>query len=649
MLSLRDVTLMRGARVLFSRADLTVHAGQKVGLTGANGSGKTSLLALLRGELATDAGEVEIPSGIVIAHVAQETPADPRDAIEYVLDGDVGLRSLETDIAEAEYASADGGQAAGARLGELHARFDAIDGYTARARAARLLAGLGFAPGEELRPVKSFSGGWRVRLNLARALMCRSDLLLLDEPTNHLDLDAVIWLESWLAAYRGTLLLISHDRDFLDRVVGHIVHIERGAVRLYTGNYTAFEKARAEQLAVQQAAYAKQQREIVHMRSFVDRFRYKASKARQAQSRLKALERMEQIAPAHVDSPFTFGFREPKRMPPSLLTLDKVAAGYGEHEVLRGLVLEVRPGDRVALLGANGAGKSTLIKVLAGELAPSRGERVAARELSVGYFAQHQLEQLRDADSPLIHLRRLDREVREQELRNFLGGFAFSGEMSDAPVGRFSGGERARLVLAMILYARPNLLLLDEPTNHLDLEMRHALNVALQDFSGALVLVSHDRHLLRTTADDLLLVHDGVVDAWAGDLDDYGRWLAGDRRGALPVADAPQATPAEAAAIAPRTDARERRQQGARLREQLKPLRQQVQRQEKILERVHREQRVLEERLADGSLYEEARRDELKGLLIDKARLEHQLQEAETEWLAASEALENAEREAAVG
>ena len=521
MLSLRDVTLMRRARVLFSRADLTVHAGQKVGLTGANGSGKTSLLALLRGELATDAGEVEIPSGIVIAHVAQETPADPRDAIEYVLDGDVGLRPLETDIAEAEYASADGGQAAGARLGELHARFDAIDGYTARARAARLLAGLGFAPGEELRPVKSFSGGWRVRLNLARALMCRSDLLLLDEPTNHLDLDAVIWLESWLAAYRGTLLLISHDRDFLDRVVGHIVHIERGAVRLYTGNYTAFEKARAEQLAVQQAAYAKQQREIVHMRSFVDRFRYKASKARQAQSRRKALERMEQIAPAHVDSPFTFGFREPKRMPPSLLTLDKVAAGYGEHEVLRGLVLEVRPGDRVALLGANGAGKSTLIKVLAGELAPSRGERVAARELSVGYFAQHQLEQLRDADSPLIHLRRLDREVREQELRNFLGGFAFSGEMSDAPVGRFSGGERARLVLAMIRYARPNLLLLDEPTNNLDIASIEVLEQTLEEFDGTLLIVSHDRYFLDQVVDRVVELKDGRFTEFDGAYTDY--------------------------------------------------------------------------------------------------------------------------------
>ena len=642
MISLRDVTLMRGARVLFSGATFTVHAAQKVGLTGANGSGKSSLLSLLRGELATDEGEAEVPAGITIAHVAQETPADPRAAIEYVLDGDAALRRLEHEIVEAEQAIESGEQAAGGRLGELYARFEANDGYTARARAARLLAGLGFAPGEEEQPVKSFSGGWRVRLNLARALMCRSDLLLLDEPTNHLDLDAVFWLESWLTGYQGTLLLISHDRDFLDRVVGVIVNIERGGVRLYTGNYSAFEKARAEQLAVQQAAHTKQQREMAHMRSFVDRFRYKASKARQAQSRLKALERMEVIASAHVDSPFTFSFRAPHKLPRPLLKLEDVAAGYGDRHVLRGLKLDIGPGERIALLGANGAGKSTLIKILAGELEPKVGERLPARELAVGYFAQHQLEQLDDEQSPMAHMRRLDRDGREQELRNFIGGFAFSGDMCDAPVGRFSGGERARLVLAMILYRRPNLLLLDEPTNHLDLEMRHALNVALQDFEGALVLVSHDRHLLRTTADDLLLVHDGVAEPWAGDLDDYGRWLASDRRGPVPA-------DAEPADSTPRPAAREKRQQAARLREQLKPLRARVRQLESVMERAQRRRGGLDEQLADSALYDETRREELKGLLIDKARFDSELEEAETEWLEASERLEAAEREVTAG
>ncbi len=643
---------MRGARVLFSGATLTVHAGQKVGLTGANGSGKTSLLSLLRGEIGSDAGDVEVPSGLTIAHVAQETPADPRAAVEYVLDGDAALRDLEHDIAETEHALEGGEQAAGARLGELYARFEANDGYSARARAARLLAGLGFAPGEEERPVKSFSGGWRVRLNLARALMCRSDLLLLDEPTNHLDLDAVFWLESWLTSYPGTLLLISHDRDFLDRVVGFIIHIERGGVRLYTGNYSAFERARAEQLAVQQAAHTRQQREVAHMRAFVDRFRYKASKARQAQSRLKALERMELIAPAHVDSPFSFAFRAPHKLPRPLLTMKDVAAGYGHHEVLRGLKLDIAPGDRIALLGANGAGKSTLVKILAGELAPTRGERLPAKDLAVGYFAQHQLEQLHEEQTPLAHLRRLDVAAREQDLRNFLGGFAFSGDMCEAPVGRFSGGERARLVLALLLYMRPNLLLLDEPTNHLDLEMRHALNVALQDFEGALVLVSHDRHLLRTTADELLLVHDGVAEPWPGDLDDYGRWLAGDRRGPLPAtttAATVTSTAGGATEVSAKPAGREKRQQAARQREQLKPLRERVRHLESVMERAQRARGGIEQSLADGSLYDEARRDELKGLLFDKARIDSQIEEAEAQWLEAIERLEAAEQDTAAG
>ena len=635
MLSFRDVALRRGGKVLFSGVSFTVHAGQKVGLTGANGAGKSSLFAMIRGELGADSGEVEVPSHLTLAHVAQETPPDPRPALEYALDGDVELRQIEAALAREEASG-------GARLGELHERMATIDGYAAPARAAKLLNGLGFAPGSELQPVNAFSGGWRMRLNLARALMCRSDLLLLDEPTNHLDLDAVIWLESWLLAYPGTLILISHDRDFLDRVVGVIAHMEQGGLRLYTGNYTAFERARAEQLAGQQAAFEKQQREVAHMQSFVERFRYKATKARQAQSRLKALERLELIAPAHVDSPFSFAFQKPRKLPQPLLTLDRITAGYGERVILDKVKLSIAPGDRIALLGANGAGKSTLIKLLAGELAPQSGELHGAQDLAVGYFAQHQLEQLAPTDTPLAHLARLAPQAREQELRNFLGGFNFRDDMVLRAVGSFSGGEKARLVLAMLMYARPNLLLLDEPTNHLDLDMRHALTLALQDFEGALVVVAHDRHLLRTTADTLLLVNDGRVTDWQGDLDDYARWLGGGRR-ELPW-ETPTASPASASAD--RSNDKLRRQQSAQLRTQLKPLRDAVKAAETQMERAHRARQTLEEKLADPALYEAARRDELKGLLLEKARLEAQTETAENDWLTHSEALEAAEREA---
>jgi ATP-binding cassette, subfamily F, member 3 len=631
MLSFRDVSLRRGGQVLFSDVNFTIHAGQKVGLTGANGAGKSSLFALIRGELATETGHIDLPAGVTMAHVAQETPPDPRAALHYVLDGDRELREVEAAIAREETGD-------GQHLGELHVRMASIDGYAAPARAARLLVGLGFAPGDEAQPVASFSGGWRMRLNLARALMCRSDLLLLDEPTNHLDLDAVIWLEQWLLAYAGTLLLISHDRDFLDRVVGIIAHMERGGLRLYTGNYSAFERARAEQLAGQQASFERQQREVTHMRAFVERFRYKASKARQAQSRLKALERLEMIAPAHVDSPFSFEFLAPRKLPQPLLALDRVAAGYGERRVLNGLKLTISPGDRIALLGANGAGKSTLIKLLAGELAPLAGEISGAKDLAVGYFAQHQLEQLDADSSPLAHLRRIDPQGREQEQRNFLGGFNFSGDMVLRPVGSFSGGEKARLVLALLMHQRPNLLLLDEPTNHFDLDMRHALTLALQDFAGALIVVAHDRHLLRTTADTLMLVHDGRVEPWDGDLDDYARWLANGRR-ETSVSEA--ATPA----ADERPSDKQRRQQNAQLRAQLKPLRDAVRKAETALERAQLQKTRIDEKLSDPALYEPAQKDELKRVLLEKARFEQEMAAAETEWLLHSEALEEAERE----
>jgi len=541
VIQFRKLCLARGTRVLFSDASLQIHPGWRVGLTGANGSGKSSLFALLRGDLHQDRGELEIPPGWVIAHVAQETPALACSALDYVLDGDAELRAVEGALAEAEAAHD------GARIGELHARLGEIDGYAAPARAAALLDGLGFSQADLTRPVADFSGGWRMRLNLAQALMCRSDLLLLDEPTNHLDLDAVIWLEQWLSAYRGTLVLISHDRDFLDACVSHVLYIEQQRVTLYTGGYSDFERQRAERLAQQQAMYERQQRQIAHMEDYVRRFRAKATKARQAQSRIKALERMERVAAAHVDSPFTFSFRPAPPAPDPLLQIEGGAVGYGERAVLSDLRLQLRPGERVGLLGRNGAGKSTLVKLLANQLKLSAGTRREGKGLVTGYFAQHQLETLRPEESPLQHLLRLDPQAREQELRDYLGGFDFRGDgvggtstPATAPCGPFSGGEKTRLALALLIWSRPNLLLLDEPTNHLDLEMRHALTLALQDFDGAMVLVSHDRALLRATCDRFVLVDGGVAREFDGDLDDYRDWLAARRAEAAAAAQDPQ-------------------------------------------------------------------------------------------------------------
>ncbi|HEY5808345.1 MAG TPA: ATP-binding cassette domain-containing protein, partial [Povalibacter sp.] len=512
MLTFSSLSLRRGTRLLLKEASFTIYRGEKVGIVGKNGTGKSSLLSLMLGELHPDAGSFDRPSQLVLAHVAQELDATDQSAIDFVMDGDEELRSTEAAIARAEAADD------GIKLGELHARYAAIGGYDARSRAGRLLHGLGFASEDEQRAIREFSGGWRVRLNVAQALMCRSDLLLLDEPTNHLDLDAVIWLEEWLRNYPGTLLMIAHDREFLDRTVERIVHIEHGTARIYTGNYSKFEEQRAEQLSQQQSMYERQQREIKHMMSFVERFKAKASKARQAQSRIKALERMERIAPAHVDSEFEFSFLPPDKLPQPLLTIEDQSAGYGDYVVLRSLGMTVSPGSRIALLGRNGAGKSTMMKLLAGELAPLAGKRTEARDLRIGYFAQHQLEQLSVSESPMEHLKRMGgataARATEQDLRSFLGKFGFSGDRVFEPVGPFSGGEKARLVLALVSYMRPNLLLLDEPTNHLDLEMRQALAVALQDFDAAVVLVSHDRHLLRAVADDLILVDQGRARAF---------------------------------------------------------------------------------------------------------------------------------------
>jgi ATP-binding cassette subfamily F protein 3 len=628
MLKLRNVSLRRGPELLLEQVDLAIHPGQKAGVTGANGSGKSSLFSLILGEIGPDAGDVELPRDWVVAHVAQETPADPRPAIEYVLDGDSGLRRVQAQLADAE------ARGDGAELARLHGELENIGGYTAESRAGRLLHGLGFVPGDEARPVGAFSGGWRVRLNLARALMCRSSLLLLDEPTNHLDLDAVIWLEGWLRAYPGTLLLVSHDRDFLDAVTDRIVHLEHRRATLYIGNYSSFERQRAEALSRQQVQFERQQREITRIRAFVDRFRAKASKARQAQSRLKALERMETILPAHVDSPFHFALRPPEKTPNPLLTLHQAAVGYGGEDVLASITLGLAPGDRLGLLGPNGAGKSTLIKLLAGQLAPGQGEREAARDLRIGYFAQHQLEQLAPERSVLEHLQAIDPQAPEAELRTWLGGFGFTGDAVFRPTAPFSGGEKSRLVLALLVYQRPNLLLLDEPTNHLDLDMREALAEALQDFAGAMVIVSHDRHLLRLTTDRLLLVYDGRVQEFDGSLDEYPAWLAArERRAEATVGEGGDGSRSAAANRARRREAAERRQE-------LAPLRRQVADAEAALERLDARRRELEAVLADPALYEESRRGELMALVAEQEQNALERTAREAEWLAAFEALE---------
>jgi ATP-binding cassette subfamily F protein 3 len=498
-----------------------------------------------------------------------------------------------------------------------------------------LLHGLGFRPGEEELPVNQFSGGWRMRMNLGRALMCRSDLLLLDEPTNHLDLDAVIWLEGWLKEYQGTLLLISHDRDFLDAVTGHIAHIEQERITLYSGNYSAFEHARAERLANQQAVYEKQQREIAHIHSYVERFRAKATKARQAQSRIKALERMELIAPAHVDSPFHFSFKTPEKNPRPLLKLERTSAGYGQATVLNEISLELSPGDRVGLLGPNGAGKSTMIKLLAGEITPISGKRHTAQDLSIGYFAQHQIDQLHPEHSPLEHLFQIDKTATEQAMRNYLGGFGFSGDRAESPTAPFSGGEKARLVLALLIYQRPNLLLLDEPTNHLDIEMRHALSTALQEFTGAMVIVSHDRHLLRTTTDHLLLVNACKADEFKGDLDDYPRWLMDNR--ALSSENPKSKNPQRENSANVRKD---RKRQEAEKRRQLQPLRSRLKQLEQLVGQLSVRQKEFEQELTSQEIYDEANKERLKQLLADKSTVDQELASAEEEWLSTEEELE---------
>ncbi|WP_347988093.1 ATP-binding cassette domain-containing protein [Methylomonas sp. AM2-LC] len=627
MLNFKNIAIRRGNRLLFSEASFTIHKSQKIGLTGANGTGKSSLFAMLRGQLQSDEGDFSMPPNLEVAHVAQETPALTCSALDYVLDGDRELRQLQARLLQAEQSHD------GLKQAELHAALEHIGGYTAQARASRLLNGLGFTTAQETQPVNSFSGGWRMRLNLAQALMCRSDVLLLDEPTNHLDLDAVIWLQEWLCRYPGTLLLISHDRDFLDMITDHIIHIEQNKAEIYTGNYSDFERMRAEKLSQQQSAFEKQQREIIHIQSFINRFKAQATKAKQAQSRIKSLERMEIIAQAHVDSPFNFSFPAPKKLPNPLLKIEDAEIGYANKVVINSASLSISPGDRIGLLGPNGAGKSSLIKVLAGEMKPLSGKLQTAEALHIGYFAQHQLEQLRLDESPLWHLQKLDNQATEKDLRNFLGGFDFCGDKVTEAVEPFSGGEKARLVLALLVYQNPNLLLLDEPTNHLDLEMRHALSVALQDYQGAIVLVSHDRHLLRSVTDQLLLVADGKIQNFDGDLDDYRTWLAEQKK----TGDDASLTDASG------VSRKDQRKLDAERRIRLKPFQDAVKKAEAAVEKFHQQQRELEDMLADPGIYLDENKENLKQLLNRKGQIDNALEQAEIDWLTAEENLQQAE------
>jgi ATP-binding cassette subfamily F protein 3 len=663
MIRFLNVSLMRGTKPLLESVDLTLNPGDKIGLIGANGAGKSSLFAMLRNELHPDQGEIDFPLKWRMAYVAQETPPLDRAALDYAIDGDVGLRKLEDELArlESEPETTENGIA----IGNLYSALADADAYTVQSRGEQLLLGLGFTIDQMQQPVASFSGGWRMRLNLAQALMCPSDLLLLDEPTNHLDLDAIIWLEDWLKRYAGTLIIISHDRDFLDEVVNVVVHIDERKLKRYSGNYSGFERQRAAQMILAAGALAKQQRQRAHLESFVNRFKAQASKARQAQSRMKALEKMEELAPLRAAAEFSFEFREPLSAPNPLLVMEDVNAGYpilnehgdkvDEKVIVSNIKFSLQIGQRIGLLGVNGAGKSTLIKTIAGELMPLTGDATLGKGLSVGYFAQHQVEMLRHDESPLWHLSKIAPTVREQELRNFLGGFNFPGTMVTSSIRPFSGGEKARLALALIVWQRPNLLLLDEPTNHLDLETREALTMALAQFEGTLVVVSHDRHLLRATTDQFIIVADGRLQPFDGDLDDYKDWLFQTKLGkgttVLPAAGKDNkttfpavATVAAAAPSAPAVDKKdqkradaEQRQRNATLR---KPIENKLKRLEEQIAKRNEQKTEVDGKLGEPGVYEAANKVKLKALLADQSFYAKDLATLEAEWLVLQEQLE---------
>jgi ATP-binding cassette subfamily F protein 3 len=626
LITATDLSLDRGAKNLINASSFTIHPNHKVGLVGSNGCGKSSLFAALLGELSPDAGNLSMPTSWAIATVKQETPSLEQSALDYVMDGDKEFRQLEQQLEHARK-NDDGNLEA-----TLINKIDTISGYSLPARAGELLHGLGFLQNQLSHPVKDFSGGWRMRLNLAQALISRADLLLLDEPTNHLDLDAVIWLQRWLKRFTGTLVLISHDRDFLDTVIGQILHIEHKRAKLYSGNYTAFERQRREHLAQQDAQYQKQQKEAEHLTAFVDRFRAKASKAKQAQSRLKRLEKLPDLAPANVDSQFTFNFEQPESLPYPLLSLKESQCGYNtETIILNEVGLTLVPGSRIGLLGRNGAGKSTLIKSLAGEIALLNGERYCAQELKIGYFSQHQLEQLHSGSSPVDHIIRAQPLLGEPQARSFLGKFGFSGDQALESVNTMSGGEKARLVLALIVLEKPQLLLLDEPTNHLDLEMRHALVIALQNFGGAIILIAHDRFLLESCVDEFYLVANGQVSDFNGDIDDYQQWLNEDKK---------QAVSNNKTTVDKGMDKKQLRQQQAELRKKSAPLRKEADKLEKKINQWQEELTQVEALLSDSDIYQAERKSELTIQLKLQASLKGKVEENEMLWLELAEQIE---------
>lgn len=630
MIQLDQLSIRRGGRILFQKASMQLHPGWKIGLTGVNGAGKSTLFSALLGGIESDSGSLTRPNIWTVAHMAQEIKALDMKAIDFVLSGDEEYWQIQEQLNQPENLSND-------ELAHLYSRFEEIHGYTASSKASQLMAGLGFFEHQSELLVSSFSGGWRMRLNLARTLMSRSDLLLLDEPTNHLDLDAILWLEDWLKAYEGTLILISHDRDFLDAITDHILHIENQILTLYTGNYSTFETTRAERLAQQQQAFEKQQEAKAHLQKFIDRFKAKATKARQAQSRIKQLERMQELAPAHVDNPFTFSFREPTKMSSPLLTLEHADIGYSDKLIVTNVNLQITPTSRIGLLGMNGAGKSTLIKSLVGDLALIQGVRKDSELLNIGYFAQHQMDALDGNASPMLQLARIaDPKISEATLRSFLGSFGFSGERMDTPSESFSGGERARLALALIVWLRPNVLILDEPTNHLDLDMRHALTMALQDFEGAVVLVSHERQLIASVCDELILVHAGQSKEFDGDLQDYAAWLRQARIDMMKNGQKPsapiQSQVVEKTSIS-KVDKEAQRKEAARQRELSRPIRKNIEKIESQIGKIQPRLVEIEEYLADSVLYEANRKDDLLKLMNEQTELKTKLEQAEEQML----------------
>ncbi|WAW10666.1 ATP-binding cassette domain-containing protein [Oxalobacter vibrioformis] len=645
MIRFQHVNLMRGTKSLLEQADAILNPGEKIGLIGPNGAGKTSLFSLLNGELHPDQGEVDFPASWRISYVRQEIPALEKPALEYVIDGDTHLRELQSELARLETAQNSTGN--GLRIAELHTSLEEANAYTVHSRAEQLLLGLGFTQEELGQPVSTFSGGWRMRLNLAQALIAPSDLMLLDEPTNHLDLDAIIWLEDWLKRYSGTLVIISHDRDFLDGIVNVILHIDDKKLRRYNGNYSAFERQRAEQLVLMQSAIEKQTKKRAHLESFVRRFRAKATKARQAQSRLKALEKMEALAPLRAAAEFSFEFREPESSPNPLLVMEDINAGYPASDekgaattILTDINFSLQTGERIGLLGVNGAGKSTFIKTIAGELLPLTGRFTTGKGLNIGYFAQHQVDMLRNDESPLWHLARIAPEAREQDLRNFLGGFLFPGTMATTPIAPLSGGEKARLALAIIVWQRPNLLLLDEPTNHLDLQTREALTDALAQFEGTLVLVSHDRHLLRATTDSFLIVSNGSLQPFDGDLDDYRNWLYQTRQGKEPDLPAQTVASSSESEISRRDQRRQEAEERQRLSALKKPIEERLKRIEREMEKLQPLKAAIDDQMSSPEIYAAQNKEKLKQLLVDQAYYAKALGDLEEEWLQRQEELE---------